>query len=309
MPQDPLPGEAVPRKYHAGYVALVGEPNVGKSTLMNAFVGTKISIVSDKPQTTRHRIVGIVSREDCQIVCLDTPGIITPKYLLHEVMMGAVRSAMEDADVICCMIDAAHPKTGPRYAHDLAHDLLRSVAKPLYIIINKIDLVPRDALLPVIGFYSETYAPKEIFPISARHGTGTGDLLDALAREMPAHPAYYSTDVLSEHPERFFVAELIREAIFRKFRKELPYSTTVDILEFREAEARKDLIRAEIYVERDTQRAIIIGRKGLALKTVGADARSEIEAFLGRPVFLELYVKVRKQWREDDAWLKRLGYH
>jgi GTP-binding protein Era len=207
------------------------------------------------------------------------------------------------------MIDAVNPKVGPKYSHDQAHAFLRSVSKPVYLIINKVDLVQRDALLPVIAFYSETYAPKEIYPISAKEGSGTVDLLNALAAEMPEHPAYYSSDAISEHPERFFVGELIRESIFKKFREELPYSTTVDIIEFREQADRKDLIRAEIYVERDSQRVILIGRKGLALKAVGAEARQEIEKFLGRPVFLELFVKVRKEWREDDAWLKRLGYH
>ena len=294
--------------FKAGYVAIVGDTNVGKSTLMNGLVGQKISIVTNKPQTTRHKVLGILSREDHQIIFLDTPGLLQPKYLLHEAMMRFAQSAIEDADVVLFMIDVTDPKMGEEVEYNAAFRRLKDLKKPVFLVINKIDLVTKEEVLLVIAFYSNKYPFKEIFPISALNLFGTTELVNFLVKELPEHPPYYPPDVVSEQPERFFVGEIIREKIFEKFKEEIPYSTTVDIIEFKEQAGKKDVIHAEIYVERESQKGILIGKKGLALKEVGTSARKDIEAFLGRPVFLELHVKVREKWREKEEWLRRLGY-
>jgi GTP-binding protein Era len=294
--------------FRAGYVAIVGDPNVGKSTLMNALIGQKISIVTNKPQTTRHKILGILSKDRYQVIFLDTPGLLKPKYLLHEAMMKFAHSAMNDADIILFMIEANDPKTGPEIEHDAAFQVLKGLRKRVYLVINKTDLIAKQDVLPIIAFYSEKYQFKETFPISALNLNGTVELLAAIVNDLPEHPAFYPEDIVSEQHERFFVAEIIREKIFEKFRDEVPYSTTVDVIEFKEREGRKDVISAEIYVERQSQKGILIGRQGAALKQIGERARKDIEVFLGRPVFLELHVKVREKWRDTKAWLQRLGY-
>ncbi|MBI4548234.1 MAG: GTPase Era [Ignavibacteriae bacterium] len=296
------------QQFRAGYVAIIGDPNVGKSTLMNALIGQKISIVTKKPQTTRHKVLGILSGEHYQIVFLDTPGLLKPKYLLQNAMMDFAQSAIEDADLVFFMIEAADPKMGPEIEHDLAFKKLKSLKKPVYLVINKIDLVKKESLLPIIDFYSKNYPFKEIFPISALKLEGTDDLLQTVVKELPEHLPYYPPDIISEHPERFFVSEIIREKIFERYREEIPYSATVDIIEFKEHAGRKDVIQAEIYVERESQKGILIGKRGKALKAIGELARKDIEVFLERPVFLQLYVKVREKWREREEWLKRLGY-
>jgi GTPase len=297
-----------PAGFRAGYVAIIGEPNVGKSTLMNTLLGQKISIVTHKPQTTRDRILGILSTEAHQIVFLDTPGLITPKYLLHQVMMQSADAAIADADVLLFMIDATDPKTGVEPAHEDALGRLRSADRPVFLVINKVDAVQKAELLPVMDFYSRAFAFREIFPISALHAENTAELLASLAPLMPEHPPYFPTDIVSEHPERFFVAEIVREKIFVVCREEVPYATAVDVVEFREKEGEKTFIAAEISVERESQKGILIGKQGAMLKTIGARARRDIETFLGRPVFLDLHVRVRPRWREDAAWLSRLGY-
>lgn len=295
--------------FRAGYVAIVGEPNVGKSTLLNALLGQKISIVTPKPQTTRHKILGILSGENYQIVFLDTPGIIKPRYRLQEVMVEAARSAIEDADVVLLMIDAKEVDTSTveeRYNHLIL--LLRPLQKPVLLLLNKIDLIRKSELLPMIDAFVKVYPFREIIPISALKADGVDDLREALMQFLPEGPPFYPPDIVSGQTERFFVSEIIREKIFQKFREEIPYSTAVQVVEFREREKGKDFISAEIYVERDSQKAILIGREGRALREVGFDARREIEEFLGREVYLELHVKVREKWRDSDAWLKRLGY-
>jgi GTP-binding protein Era len=294
--------------FRAGYVAIIGEPNVGKSTLMNGLLEQKISIVTSKPQTTRHKILGILTQRDYQIVFLDTPGLLIPKYLLHEAMMEFARSAIEDADIVLFMIDARDPKADASVDRNAAFRALKDLTKPVSLIINKVDLVDKKNLLPVIDFYSKKYPFKEIFPISALKRDGLSDLLGSIVTQLPLHPPYYPDDAVSDQSERFFVAEIVREKIFEKFREEIPYSTTVEIVEFREAEGKKDFISAEVYVERDSQKQIVIGRGGAALKEIGQSAREDIEAFLERPVFLELHVKVREKWRNSEAWLRRLGY-
>jgi len=294
--------------FRAGYVALIGKPNVGKSTLFNALVGQQLSIVTKKPQTTRHRILGISTSERAQIIFLDTPGILEPKYRLHAAMMKSARLAMGDADIILWMIDmtAMHPQEDIR--ERIALDFLTELRKPVFLVINKIDLVPRERILPVIAESSAAFPFREIFPVSALKCLGVDELRDTLVSILPLHPPFYPPDIVTEQPERFFVSELIRARIFENLRDELPYSTSVDILDFKEEAGKKDVINAEIFVERESQKGIVIGREGKALKKIGQEARKDIEAFLERPVFLELHVKVREKWRQSDAWLKRLGY-
>jgi len=298
--------EAVSATFRAGYVAIVGEPNVGKSTLLNALLGQKISIVTSKPQTTRQRVLGILSREDAQIVFLDTPGLLQPKYLLHETMVRSAQSALADADVILLLTEVGRGTVLPDV---VAQALQRgAVGKTLFLVINKVDTVPRDQVLPVIAHFAGEGKFKEIIPISALKGENLEDLLKTIIREMPLHPPLYPPDIVSESPERFFVAELIREAIFEQFHEEIPYSTAVAITEFKEREAGKTFINADIVVERSSQKGILIGAKGAALKKVGQSSRRSIEQFLERPVFLELHVKVRERWRESEGWLRKLGY-
>ena len=294
--------------FRCGYVAIIGEPNVGKSTLMNALIGQKLSIVTPKPQTTRHKVLGILSTEEHQVIFLDTPGIIKPKYLLQEAMMAFASSALDDADVILFMIDATDSKIGTDLSHEEAFSKLAGLRKTIFLVINKADAVNKADLLPVIDFYSKAFAFKEIFPISALKLDGTNALVNAIIREIPLHPPFFPLDIVSEQNERFFVSEIIREKIFEKYQQEIPYSTTVDIAEFKEREEGKTFINADIYVERESQKGILIGKQGAALKQIGRWARKDIELFLQHPVFLELHVKVRKDWREDGASLARFGY-
>lgn len=299
----------IPPHFRAGYVTIIGEPNVGKSTLMNALLNQKISIVTNKPQTTRHKILGILSTSDAQIIFLDTPGIIKPRYMLQEVMMQFASGAIQDADLLFFMIDATAPGVKENdLAHDEAFKRLEGLRKPVFLVINKVDLVDKGSLLPVIEFYSKKYPFQEVFPISALRQDGTADLVPAAVRLLPEHPPYYPLDIVSEQNQRFFVSEIIREKIFLRTQEEIPYSTTVDIVDFKEREAGKWFVSADVYVERESQKGILIGKKGAMLKEIGLLARKEIERFLEHPVYLELHVKVRENWRGDKTWLARLGY-
>jgi GTP-binding protein Era len=303
-----LTQENVREEYRSGYVTLIGEPNVGKSTLMNGLLKQKISIVTAKPQTTRHKILGIHSTDTCQIVFLDTPGIITPRYLLHEAMMRSASSAIADADVLMFMVDATSPGTVSGPGTDEAFKKLQGFRKPLFLVLNKIDLMPKAQLLPIIDAYAKAIPFTEVFPVSALRSEGTDALLPAIIPHLPVHPPYYPTDIVSEQSERFFVSEIIREKIFLSCREEVPYSTTVDVVEFKEREAGKWFVSADVIVERDSQKGILIGKRGAMLKEIGGLARRDIEQFLDHPVFLELHVKVREKWREKDEWIKRFGY-
>ncbi len=294
--------------HKAGYVALVGEPNVGKSTLMNTLLKQKISIVTDKPQTTRHKILGILTGENYQIVFLDTPGIIAPRYLLQEVMMHYASSALDDADIVLLLVDAEKVKHGAYPKGEIALEKIREAKKKTFLGINKIDRVEKSELLPMIDNFSKALPFAEILPLSALNNEGTEELVSTIIRYLPEHPPYYPADMVSAAPEKFFVGEIIREKIFDQFSQEVPYSTTVDIVAFNEREKKKHFISAEIFVERQSQKGILIGKGGSALKSVGEKARKDIEGFLGHPVFLELHVKVRENWRAEDAWLRRLGY-
>jgi len=293
--------ERIPEGHRSGYVALIGKPNVGKSTLMNALVGRKLSIVSRKPQTTRYRVLGILSEEDFQIIFLDTPGIIQPRYRLHESMMTNVEDAVSDADLLLFMADAQQSRTD-----EFSLQLIGE--KPAILTINKMDLIRQEDALPLVDAYMSVRGFEEIVPISAKTGHNLDVLLAEITKRLPPGPPFYPKDVVSEHPERFFVAEIIREKVFDLYREEIPYSTQVNVVSFEERSGEKDLISAEIVVERDTQKGIIIGKGGSALKKVGIAARSDIEAFLERPIYLDLHVKVREDWRNRSTFLRSYGY-
>jgi GTP-binding protein Era len=292
--------------FRAGYVAIVGEPNVGKSTLMNALLDQKISIVTSKPQTTRNRVLGILSRDDAQIVFLDTPGLITPKYLLHEKMVRSAEAALNDADVILVMTDVQRKTLLPSEVKSLV--LQKHAQKPILLVVNKMDSIYKPEALPMIQEFFNMGVFKEIIPVSALRRENLDDLMTTLLNYVPMHEPFYPTDIVSDAPERFFVAEFIREKVFESFSEEIPYSTAVEIREYKERESGKTYINADIIVERDSQKGILIGKKGDALKKVGQEARVEIEAFLQHPVFLDLHVKVRAHWREREELLKNYGY-
>lgn len=286
-----------------GYVSILGKPNVGKSTLLNHLLRQKISIVSPKPQTTRHRIMGILNQEGGQILFLDTPGIFEPTMKLHQRMVHSAFKTLEDADLILVMVEPVKC--------DLNGNLLSSLLwekKKTILAINKIDTVPKETLLPLIKEYQEIFTFDEIIPISALKSDGLDVLLKAIYQYLPEGEPYYPEEMVSENPEKFFVQEIIREKIFLLYGEEVPYSSTVVIEEFKEEVGRKDFIRAILYVEKESQKPILIGKKGDSLKRVGKMAREEIEAFLGRPVYLELWVKIRKNWRKREEDLREFGY-
>ncbi len=292
---------SVHRSHRSGYAALIGEPNVGKSTLINALLGQKISIVTRKPQTTRHRVLGILSEDEFQLILLDTPGIIQPKYGLQRAMMRSVTRAAQEADVLVFIIDATRQKIDFRTLDLIA-------GKPTILAVNKSDLVSQDQMLPLAQSYSEEAEFEEVIPISALKGKNLDRLVDAIVDRLPQGPPLYPKDVVSEHPERFFVAEIIREKIFEQFQQEIPYSCQVNVVSFEERKQEKTLIHADIVIERDSQKGILIGKKGAALKQIGIRARIDIEEFLGEPIFLNLFVKVRADWRNKEAFLKSYGY-
>lgn len=292
-------------KFKCGYVAILGRPNVGKSTLLNQLLRFKLSIVTPKPQTTRHRILGIYNDSDSQIILFDTPGIIAPKYKLHEYLVQAASAAARDADVDLLLLEAAEAITP---AHTQVIEKIAANQKALVIALNKSDLVEKSRILPQIDMLSKVPQVREIVPISALKNDGLDRLLTVIKSCLPDGPPLYPPDQLTTAPERFFVAEIIREKIFLLCGEEIPYSTTVSIEEFTERPGRKDYIRAAICVERESQKGILIGKKGAALKKVGQAAREEIEFFLQRPVYLELFVIVRHKWREREALLRDLGY-
>lgn len=294
-----------PKPHRAGFVSIIGKPNVGKSTLMNALMGERLSIVTSKAQTTRHRILGILNGEDFQLVYSDTPGIIQPKYELHNAMMSFVYSSLEDADVVLFVTDIYEK-------HDeepVVERLRKMVNTPIFLLVNKIDQAGQAEVEAKVEYWQE-HLPNatRVLPISALEKFGTGELLDLVLAKLPEHPAYYPKDELTDKPERFFAAEMIREKIFKLYKKEVPYSCEVEIEEFKEDE---NIIRMRsiIYVERASQKGIIIGQQGTALKKVGTWAREEMEKFFQKKVFLEIYVKVNENWRTDPKALSRFGYN
>lgn len=293
-----------PPDFRAGYAAVVGLPNVGKSTLLNQLLHFKLSIVSKKPQTTRKNVLGILSGEKYQVIFIDTPGILEPRYNLQKFMLKQVHLAMQDADVLLYMVDV----TDRRQNIAAVTAQLKEVNKPVILALNKIDLIEKRELLPMLESYANAYPFRAVVPISALKNDGLDRILQEIVACLPEHPPYFPPDYLSNQQERFFVAEIIREKIFQFYGEEIPYATHVEIEEFKERPQGKDYIRAVIVVEKRSQKAILIGKDGTALKRVGKLAREEIELFLGRPVFLELFVKVTENWRKKDTVLKRLGY-
>jgi GTP-binding protein Era len=297
--------------YKAGYVTIAGKPNVGKSTLLNAILDFRLSIISPRPQTTRRRIMGIMNQPGLQIIFLDTPGIIEAKYKFQQVMRRTIQMSVADADILLFIGEARKGTAENRMDIGEEINLLKRInqqQKPVILAINKIDLIPKNQILLLLKYYSDQYPFSALVPISALKKDGLSDLTHELEKSIPYHPPFYDPDVLTEQPERFFVGEFIREQLFLYFREEVPYSTEVQITEFVEREKGKDLIRAVIYVERESQKGIVIGRQGTALKTIGLKARKVIEQFLNREVYLELSVKVSKNWRRDENLIKKFGY-
>jgi|UniRef100_UPI00404B9C12 GTP-binding protein Era len=290
--------------HKAGFVNIIGNPNVGKSTLMNAFVGEKLSIITSKAQTTRHRILGIVNGEDFQVILSDTPGIIKPAYELQQSMMDFVKSAFDDADVLLYMVEI-----GEQELKDEAFfKKITSSKIPVLLLLNKIDTSNQEQLENQVQLWAEKVPNAEIIPISALQGFNVTEVFNRIIDLLPESPPYYPKDQLTDKPERFFVNETIREKILMHYKKEIPYAVEIETEEFFEED---DIIRmrAVIMVERDTQKGIIIGHKGTALKRVGVESRADLEKFFGKQVHLELYVKVNKNWRSNANQLKRFGYN
>lgn len=296
-------------KTKCGYIALVGVPNVGKSTLLNSLVGTKLSIVTPKPQTTRKRVIGVRTDDDSQMIFLDTPGIVEPRYELHRVMMQYVDYAIAEADIIGYMIDVSIHKNPDTSIDEEVKEKLETFKKHLILILNKIDLLEDSKLvLPIIDDYNKLGLFEEFVPISATKLAGIDELIKVFKQYLPEGEFLYEADILSTQTERFFVSELIREKLFTMYKDEVPYSTEVQILEFKEREKGKWYISAEIIVDKETQKPIIIGAGGSRIKKLGEQTRKEIEVHLGVPIYLELFVKVRKNWRNNKNMLKYFGY-
>lgn len=287
--------------HKAGFVSIVGKPNVGKSSLMNRLVGENLSIITAKAQTTRHRIMGILNGEDFQIVYSDTPGILEPKYELHQAMMNYVKVSLEDADLILLIVEL-----GEKFDENL-FERFKHFTTPILLIINKCDLAKGSQIEDKIAYWKPLVNAKEIIPVSAHSRMNTDLLLQKIKEYLPSHPGYYSKDELTDKSERFFASEIIREKIFMNYDQEIPYSSEVGIEAFKEEE-KIIRIRATIYVERDSQKGILIGKGGSSLKKVGIEARKSMEEFFGKQVFLETHVKVADNWRKQKLKLRHFGY-
>ncbi|MDO9187813.1 MAG: GTPase Era [Bacteroidota bacterium] len=289
--------------HKAGFVNIIGSPNVGKSTLMNVLVGERLSIITSKAQTTRHRIMGIVNGEDFQIVYSDTPGVLKPNYKLQASMMDFVYTAITDADIMLFVTDIFEDiKIEEQVLHKI-----KNAKVPVLLLVNKIDLAVQDQLETKVQYWKTEVPNAEVIPVSALEKFNVSYIFDRILALLPEGPGFYAKDQLTDKPEKFFISEIIREKILMNYKKEIPYSVEVVIESFKEEE-KIVKIRAEILVIRDSQKGIIIGHQGKALKKVGTDARKDMETFLQKQVFLELFVKVNKDWRDSDNQLKRFGY-
>ncbi|WP_421869523.1 GTPase Era [Marinoscillum sp.] len=288
--------------FKSGFVTIMGKPNVGKSTLMNQLTGERISIVSNRAQTTRHRIFGIITTDTHQIVYSDTPGTMDPSYKLQERMMGFVKKSLEDADLILFMVEL-----GEKNDHAQWLQIARETDVPVLFVMNKIDLAKGSQVLDKVNYWKEEYDWVEPIVVSAATGEGVQELEKTILSLLPQHPPYFPEDEMTDKSERFIASEIIREKIFLNYKQEIPYSSEVVVTSFKEDDT---IIRisAEIYVERDTQKGILIGKKGEAIKRLGIDSRKELESFFGKQVHLETFVKVEKDWRKDDQKLRRFGY-
>ena len=295
-------------KHKSGYVVILGLPNTGKSTLLNAIIGQKLAITNPKPQTTRKKIIGILTKKDYQIIFLDTPGIINPSYLLQEKMMEQVESSIKDADVLLILIDSYADSSGDKIFKTAFSKNLNRFKKNVIVVINKIDLIKQEDTVGIIKHFEELKMFKAVIPVSALENFNIDRLIKIIVDELPEGPAFYPDDIVADENERFFVSEIIREKILEQFSEEVPYSCEILITEFKERKEGKDYISAEIVVERDSQKAIIVGKGGSKIKKLGTVAREAVEEFLQRKVFLEVRVKVRKNWRSDGNMLKSFGY-
>ena len=287
--------------HRAGFVSIIGKPNVGKSTLMNQMVGERLSIITSKAQTTRHRIMGILSGHDFQVIYSDTPGIIKPEYELHNSMMHFVRSSLEDADIVLFVTDI-YEKNDEEIEKNL-----KKIKAPVLLVLNKIDQAKGTQVEDKITYWKGLVEARAYLTVSTLEGTNVDQVFDHILNELPEHPAYYPKDALTDKPERFFVEELVREKIFLNYKKEVPYSTEVVVTEFKEDETIIR-IRAEIYVERKSQKGIIIGKGGQALKKVGIEARADLEKFFDKQIHIETFVKVAEDWRRKERALRNFGY-
>jgi GTP-binding protein Era len=296
-------------QHKAGYINILGKPNAGKSSLMNAMLGEKLSIITSKAQTTRHRILGIVNTDDYQLIFSDTPGIVKPVYKLHEKMMGVIEESLKDGDVFLLVIDAADKEAMEPNSELLekVHLKLNKVKVPVIIAINKIDLIDQEKLETMVGILKEKFPTAEIFPISALHKFNIENLRNRLVELIPENPPFYDKEEISDKSTRFFMAEIIREKILSYYQKEIPYSVEVVINSFKE-EPKITKIQADIFVMRDSQKLIVIGEGGKAIKKLGTEARRDMERFLNQKIFLELLVKVKKDWRDNEGNLKSFGY-
>ncbi len=295
---------SVAAPYRSGFVALVGRPNVGKSTLLNRILGEKVAIISDKPQTTRTRILGVKHLAGAQMVFLDTPGIHKPKFELNKRMVDVALHVLEEVDLAFFMVEATEaPGPGDRFVLER----LKERDVPVFLVVNKVDLVKKLRLLPLLDEYSRMHEFAEIVPVSAKTGDGVDRLLELALARMPEGPSYFSEDVVTDQPMRVLAAEIIREKLLQKTRDELPFAVAVGIDSFKE-EGKLARISATVYVEKDSQKAIVIGKHGEILKAVGTHARIDMENLFGMKVFLQLWVKVKEAWRQDERMLVELGY-
>tara|TARA_B100001769_G_scaffold68871_1_gene51353 strand:+ start:457 stop:1338 length:882 start_codon:yes stop_codon:yes gene_type:complete len=290
-------------KHKSGYVSIIGNPNVGKSTLMNSWVGEKISIITSKAQTTRHRILGIINGEDFQVVLSDTPGVIKPNYQMQNSMMEFVKGAIEDSDILIYMIEIGETKI----KDEVLFSKIEKIKTPLIVLINKIDISNQEDLQVSIEYWKNKLPKAEIFPISALTGFYVEEIFNHIIEKLPIYPPYFPKDQITDKPERFFVNESIREQILKNYEKEIPYSVEVETESFIEKE-KIIHIKSLIYVERQSQKGIIIGHKGSALKKVGIGARIFLQSFFRKKINIELFVKVNKNWRNSQSQLKRFGY-
>jgi len=290
------------KNHRAGYVNIIGMPNAGKSTLMNRLVGEPLAIATAKAQTTRHRILGMVNDEESQIIFSDTPGYLEPRYQLQKKMQAKVEEALEDADVLVLLVDAMHPGLPEEFT-----GRIKNARGKLIVAVNKIDLIDQQKLEVLVQKIKTELQPESIIPISAIYGANLDQLLKAIRERLPESPPYFPKDQLTDKPEKFFVAEIIREKIFELYKQEIPYSCEVKVDSFKE-DGRLIRIAAIIFVNRKSQKPILIGKNGAAMKRLGTESRRKIEAFLNSKVFLDLHVKVRENWRENEEQLKNFGY-
>ena len=292
--------------HKSGFAAVIGRPNVGKSTLINALIGQKIAIMSDKPQTTRSRILCILTEEDAQVIFLDTPGVHKPKHKLGDYMAKATEGALHGVDVVVFVVDVTE-KMGAGEQYILKQ--LANVRVPVLLAVNKVDCIPRQQSLPIIESYAKAYDFAGIVPISAREGENLEGLLAEIKKHLPEGPQYYPADMVTDQPERLIVAELVREKVLALTRDEIPHAVAVDIEEMTTRQKGDVYIRAVIYVERESQKGIVIGAKGALLRTIGAQARADVETLLGAKVYLDLWVKTRKDWRNRATALREFGFY